>query len=162
MKFLSILLRLLMKTATPGRVHCPLYPFCHDGLRSGAGHPASGAPPVVSAEGAGTSLSHKALLHVVSEFLGGRWLVAAWSCEGRVPEGPRARGSPGPLSGQMWLRLLPACPALPVQAGAWVPSPGWLWLGSPGDGGPVLCPGLWARLHEDTGVHSEALGGAWV
>lgn len=50
-------------------------------------------------------------------------------------------------------------PHIPVQAGAWVPSPGWLQLESPGGGGPVLCPDLWARLREDTGVHLEALGG---
>lgn len=51
-------------------------------------------------------------------------------------------------------------PHIPAQAAARAPSPGWLRLESPGGGGPVLCPGLWARLREDTGVHLEALGGA--
>lgn len=126
---------------------------------TGVGHPASGTPPVFQQRGRGLP-EPQGPPPCGSEFRGGRWLVAAWSCEGRVPKGPRARGSRGPLSGRMWVRLLPARPALPVQAGAWVPSSGWLRLGSPGDGRPVLCPGLWARLCENTGVHSEALGRA--
>ena len=45
---------------------------------------------MASAEGAGTSLSHTALLQELwfQNFEGGQWLVVVWSCEGKVPTGP--------------------------------------------------------------------------
>lgn len=150
-----------MKTATPGRAYCPLVPILPQWPETW------GRSSTIRDSACGLSRRGGDLSEPQSPpprgFRISRWGAGWWQCgpvKARCPRCGEHKAHHGPFLSGCGCACSPhALPFLCRQEPGF-PAPAWLPLESPGVGGPLLCPGLWAHLREDTGVQLEALGGA--